>query len=241
MRHVSVALALLALTAVPASAAPLDITSIVGSWQNADPASSVTAIDNQADQGTDQIRWGGEDGNINSGSGYNFTPGADLLDVQLGTAFALGTFTHVNNVIPIGSSIESVQYDFSFSTNGVPASISDVFSFSHNETPNFEPCPTGSVSTCDDIVSIGSLSIDQLINVGGQLFFFNLIGFSTDGGLTIKSDFLSAEGSSNSAVLYAMVTAQPTAIPEPTSLLLFGAGLTAVGLHLRLRGRRRKP
>ena len=76
------------------SAAPLNITNIDGSWVNANPALNITATSNVASPGTDSVRWGGTVGDINTGSGYDFTPATDLIPVTLNSNFALGTFTH---------------------------------------------------------------------------------------------------------------------------------------------------
>ncbi|HEY7819618.1 MAG TPA: PEP-CTERM sorting domain-containing protein, partial [Vicinamibacteria bacterium] len=71
------------------------------------------------------------------------------------------------------------------------------------------------------------------ITVGTDTFFFNLLGFSTDGGLTFNNVFTSPEGGSNSASLYGQITLSP--IPEPVSLLLLTTGLAAVALSERRR------
>jgi hypothetical protein len=54
MQNVVAALLLLAFTAVGASAAPLDVTSIVGPFEDGSPAANVTALANQDNQGTGQ-------------------------------------------------------------------------------------------------------------------------------------------------------------------------------------------
>ena len=67
--------------------------------------------------------------------------------------------------------------------------------------------------------------------VGTDLYFFNLLGFSTDGGLTFQNVFSSPEGGHNSALLYGQLTTER--VPEPASLLLFGGALTAVAMRMR--------
>ncbi len=239
MRTMCFGLVTILAIAAPVSAAPLVISNITGGWQNADPTVNAT-ITNAADQGTDFVRWGGT-GDPNTDSGYSFNPTDNPVGYVLGTPFALGVFTHFNQPIPVGSSITSVDYSFGFSTNGTPSSLADVFHFDHNETPNVEPCPTPSGNNpCDDIVTISAVTLNSLIQVGTDQFFFNLLGFSTDGGATIGSQFLSPEGGSNSATLYGVVTSQPLvvgAVPEPASLVLMGSGLILLATRLRKRSR----
>lgn len=226
MRSIAVAMAILLAAATSASAGPLNITDIVGGWFNVVPAAN-GVVANAADQGTDTVRWPNP-GDPNQ-SGYNFTPGGDIIGAMLGTPLLLGTFQHINQVI--FSSITSVDYAFGFSTNGSPSSLSDTFHFDHNETPN----STGTSPADDDIVTVSSVSLNQLITVGGDTYFFNLLGFSTDNGATFGSQFRSPEGGTNTAKLYGQVTSVPVGVPEPASLLLFGFGLAATAAA---RGRR---
>jgi hypothetical protein len=214
-----------------ASAGPLNITSIDGGWLNGNPAANITALSNLASPGIDAVRWGGTVGNVLTGSGYNFAPSADIVPVTLGTPFALGVFTHINQ--PITFSITDIDYAFQFATNGIPASLSDTFHFSHNETPN----ATGTSPADDDIVTVSSVNLNQFITVGGDVYFFNLLGFSTNGGVTISNVFSSPEGGSNSATLYGIVTDSPRVVPEPSMMLLIGAGALAAARRRLARNR----
>lgn len=231
-RSILAATILSAATATAASAGPLSISNIVGGWSNA--VGDVATIVNQPNQGLDTARWGTPVVQGGNQSGYDFTPTAGVINPTLGVPFSLGIFIHHNN--PIFGGITGIDYTLGLDTNGVPPNLSDTFHFDHNETPNSEPCPSPSGGNpCDDIVTISSLNLDSLITVGGDIYFFNLLGFSTDGGATIASQFFSPEGQANTAQLFAVVTQQPIATPEPGSILLIGTGLAGAVARLRRR------
>jgi hypothetical protein len=210
-----------AIAAVPAGAGPIDLTNIAGTWENPVGGNFVSG------EGTSAISWG--DGAVPD-SGYLFEPGADLLGAAVDVPLLLGTFTHFNEVIPVPN-LTGVDLAFGFDTNGVPGSASALFTFAHNETPN----NTGTSPADDDIVTITTPIVNIPITVGTDVYFFNLLGFSVDGGVTFENVFSSVEGGDNSALLYGQLTTNP--IPEPASLLLFGGALSAVAARLR-RSRR---
>ena len=225
-KAILVAVAMLAFVAAPVAAGPVDITSISGVWNNPVGGSGYTGV------GTSSITWGGGPG---VGSGYDFVAGADIAPAPINVLLPLGTFTHHNNPIAAGSAITAVDLLFGFGTNGLPATVSATFNFNHNETPNALPCPAGSSTVCDDYVTIVQPIVNQLITAGPDHYYFNMVGFSKDGGLTYSNVFQSPENGSNSAEMYGRLRTQPDAIPEPATLLLFGSGLLAAGIRRRTR------
>jgi hypothetical protein len=205
------------LTAGAVSAAPLDITNISGVWQSPVGGVAVTGT------GTSTITWG--DG-VAPDSGYSFAAAPDILGATTGVPILLGVFTHFNEVIPVPN-LTGVDLAFEFDTNGVPVLVSAVFPFAHDETPNL----TGTTPADDDIVTITTPLVNIPITVGLDTYFFNLLGFSIDGGVTFDSVFQSPEGQSNTAALYGQLTTRPVA--EPGLLTLFGVSLTVTARRLR--------
>lgn len=227
MRRLFCLLALsLTFTAAEAGAATIDLTNFVGGWQNGLPSPHPTlAITNNPGQAVDLVTWG----TVPSTSGFAFTPGASIINAPLDVPLALGSFGHANFPTSQADSVASIEYALSFSTNGSPALLSPIFTFTLQETINQAPCPFPGASECDDRVVITTPTFNALIDVGGTTYYFNLLGFSRDGGVTISDTYQTAEGAfSPATTVYGILTDQPRQAPEPGLLALLGIGFAGM-------------
>jgi hypothetical protein len=226
-----------------AQAATLTLGTLTGSWDQLsvladDPTKATVTVDNQDGQAVDTIRWGIPSDGIPANSAYTFDPFNGFLDPDIGVAFVLGEFAHINNTIRQATSLfTGVEYDFSLGTNGDPGVLNDTITFVHNETPNQGSCPVGT-NPCADIVTITVLALTTQIIVGGDVYLFELLGFSNDGGATFTNQFVSGEGQTNVGQLYAIITADVADVPEPTSLALLGIGMFGLAASYARRRRR---
>jgi hypothetical protein len=207
------------------AAANIPINLVDGDWQTAIPP--VTIVNSGSSGGLSTARWGTPAGSGGQ-SGYDFDSRTTPFDVIAdGNPFQIGTFKHINMPIT-GTSLTSIQLLLTLGIDGL-ASIAGTFNFSHDETPNSAPCAYPGSPACPDRVTI----VDPILNLGFSYddgsgtknYFFNLLGFSQDNGVTIDSNYITMEDATNTSKLYGVITTTQISVPEPFTLLLLGLGL----------------
>lgn len=174
-----------------------------------------------------QVRWGQDVGNGQSGLGFQ---GTSNLTFDLNQVFQIGTLTHYNNAIAAGTAASTVNLGLNLNFSGLPvASQTFNFSFNIDETPNVgdvSKCPYYSVTACSDKISFSTPKNVNSFSIAGVDYTLQLVGFSETANGTPVTNFISQEGSSNSAYLYAKITAvPPKRVPESSSAL----GVVAFG------------
>ena len=210
-----------------ASSATVTIDSITGTWGNVQGGGSTVN-----GEGTSSIRWG-QPATVNGQSGYDFVA-ANTPQVNPLSTFDVGEFTHLNWPI-FAPSISGADLTVTVDgdVDGSVFSIGGTYSFSHFETPNgAAACGAGGGNPCADLVTLlGGVSTSAAVNIDGNEYFFNLLGFADLGAGS--SMFLTQEGQTNSAGglrgAFSITPDEMMPIPLPASMWLMLGGVGVLG------------
>lgn len=234
-----------------ALAGTVKFDAIVASWINPQPSDLTTL--SYANNGTPnpRVRWGSP-ATSSGQSGYDFDAASPLpiaitLPPSPSSDFVLGTFRHQNwpvyppslTGIDLAVSAEVLIDDIS---QGTKTFLFDVL---HDETTNTGDCPFGGANNqgvnrngCADRVRFVNGGQTAEFVVDGLTYTLDITGFLVAGVAT--TEFLTTEERTNTAQLTArlLLTSEPPVppvppVPVPPTLLLFGAGLLALGLRRR--------
>jgi len=241
MRHaaaLSLSVATLVGVATPASAFTLERSS--GTWSNVRGGSSIQYIDLGEET---QVRWGSA-ASSSGQSGLGFT-GVGGLDFAAETVFQIGTLQHFNNPIWGGTAASSVDLSLELDLAGLGLKTFD-FTLTIDETPNSGTCAYESVVPCADRIAWTNSLATQSFQLDGTDYTLELLGVrhSLEGELV--NSFISQEGGTSAAYLFARLTAdasvapifppeppvgpqpEPNSVPEPGLVLGLGAIATVL-------------
>lgn len=206
-----------------------------GSWINvvSTDAGDVYSVNNNDAGGIATFNWGTPattafDNQFSfDGSGSDGSPGWSTLDE---TAFLIGDFSYRNGSTFNSIGIDGVDLSIDLAITS-PLGLLDTFAFdfSITNTPN----TSGDPVLDGDIVTVTSSFSPTIFSYLGTDYTLELLGFSTDGGASITTDFSSPEGAIAAAGVYGRIT-QNFDVPEPSILAMMGIGL--LGFMFRRKG-----
>jgi hypothetical protein len=222
-----IALACAALATFSVQAAPLKVTGTTSATFN-----NPTAGSTHSGVSSNKFTWGNPS-NFGVGANKLTFKGASFSSV-LNTPFKIGSLTYFNGTTTAGSNATSVDLNtvFKFKLPGA-TSVSSSLALALNSTPN-----TGNAIANADFVTLSNMLAPTFFAISGVDYKLTFTGFQNikgDGFLQSNAQQLHVmEGKSASADLYASIEAV-SAVPEPETYAMFGAGLALLGLFARRR------
>jgi hypothetical protein len=213
------------LTAQNASAIVFTGTA-TGSWTNPDATFGYSIANNDAG-GTATVNWG-TPATTNFNNQFEFDGvGSDGLpgwSANLNDVFLLGDFAYRNGAV---TNHDFNGVDLSVTLDMVsPLALTESFDFDFRVTNT--PNNTGNPVLDGDIVTVINTLSTTVFNFAGTNYTLEILGFSSDGGATVRTDFSSPEGATANAGIYGRITGN---IPEPGSLALVALGLIGLGFR----------
>lgn len=191
------------------------------------PAMTVTGV------GTSNFTWGNGSafGSPPSSLVFSGTPFSGNFEQE----FKFGNLRYYNGTIAAGTGADAVDLltTLAFTT---PSGITQNFSF------NFQLINTPNVA--DPVASADYVKLDQLFDpsssftYNGNIYFLQFTRFEAQDSFGFNSnatEFHVYENSGGVADLYGKITTSP--VPEPSTFILFGAGLAGLGF-LRRRSKK---
>jgi hypothetical protein len=222
-----IALACAAIVTFSAQAAPLKVSGSTSATFN-----NPTAGSTNSGAGTSKFTWGKPSSIFQQANKLTFE--GKSFDSVLNTPFKIGSLTYFNGTTTAGSNASSVDLNavFKFNLPGT-ASVSSNLALALNSTPN-----TGNATANADFVTLSNTLVPTFFAIAGANYKLTFTGFQNvigDGFLQSNAhQFHVREGKSASADLYASIEAV-SAVPEPETYAMFGAGLAMLGLLARRR------
>ena len=157
-------------------------------------------------------------------------------NVAAGQLFDIGRFTYFNGTTSIGSNIDAVSLGINLTLTNPADASPGTSAYNYNFGIDITPNNTGDPVLDGDIVTISNGITSGTFTSGGLTYTLALKGFSTNGGETFTTNFLSPEGSNARADIYAVINQpQLVGVPEPATMTLLGVSIAGLGALRRIR------
>ena len=218
-----------------AGAISLNLSS--GSWNQTVGGSGIVY---QTVASETQVRWGipPDGGGISQKSGLGFT-GVGPSTFGLGEKFQVGQLRHFNNLILTGTAASAVNLSLFLNFDNPIGTQSFNLNFQIEETLNEGTCAYFSITPCADKIYISETSLSNQFSVAGIDYTLQLLGFSFTPDNVPINEFITQEGRTNQALLFAKVTAaKPEPVPEPATVA--GTALWLLAARWAMGNKRKK-
>lgn len=205
----------------------------VGGWHDVDPGPfGVWNIDNNDLGDISLVEWGIPLESTTSamafdGIGSDGDPGFSVSDED---PFLIGYFGYLNGTQIPGTGITGVDLSVLLTLTS-PLGLNNLYEFDFSIT---------NALIGPDTVTIAGPVASTIFIYDDEEYTLEILGFSTDDGATITSEFTNCEDHLLYAGLYAKITSdiqQLPPVPEPATISLLGLGLAGIiATRLRKRG-----
>ena len=218
----------------------------VGSWTNVDSQSSDRfSVFNYDEWSVAIFRWGMPLAIFDNQFTFNGKGGGPFDSqwiAEIGDPFLIGNFSYRNERTGFSSTVKGVDLNIALSLSSPTGMNADSFlfdfSFYINNTPNTTGDPLGDPLIDADIVTIGNTSPPAEFKYLDADYILEVLGFSSDGGENIVTNFINPEGSSKRAGVYGRIS-ETAPVPEPATIFLLGVGLAGIaGFRIKSKKKR---
>jgi len=202
----------------------------VGSWGNVDSQTSDrVAVHNYDAWSAAILRWGLPVNNFANQFIFNGIGGAggSKWIAETGDPFKIGDFSYRNERTMFSSTVNGVDLSIALNLSSPAGSDVDTFLFDFYLPIENTPNTTGDALLDADIVTITNASSPVYFNYLGTDYTLEVLGFSTDGGNNIITNFTNPEGSVTRAAVYGHIS-ETAPVPEPATIFLLGVGLAGI-------------